>query len=322
MFELATPWVLLFLPIPYFIWRASSAFTAELSGALSVPFFENLKKIYGMSSLCSKPPLWLWATWCLLVLACSGPRFIGDPLPFAREGRHIMMALDISGSMALDDMIVQNRRYQRLDVVEYAATSFVKARPHDKIGLILFGSRAYLMTPLTYDKKHILSRLEDASVGLAGQATAIGDAIGLSIKHLKQTPKEGRVLILLTDGVNNAGLVSPEKAAELAQQENIKIYTIGLGAESQAFGPFGITGSQNDLDEETLKKIAQMTHGKYFRATDLDSLQRIYTLINQIEAVKQTESEIRPSQEYYPWPLALGFFLMITGLTLSRIKCK
>ncbi len=320
MFELATPWVLLLLPMPYLVWRFLPAIMTQPGQALIVPFFEGLKKIYQMNSRHTKLPIWLWGTWCLVVFACSGPRFVGEPTALTREGHHIMLALDISGSMALDDMIVQNRRYQRLEVVEYAAKSFVKQRPNDKIGLVLFGSKAYLLTPLTYDKKHILSRLEDASVGLAGQATAIGDAIGLSIKHLKKTPQEGRVLILLTDGVNNAGILSPDKAAELAQQEKIKIYTIGLGAESETFGPFGMMRPQIDLDEETLKKIAQTTHGKYFRATDLHSLQHIYALINQIETVKQNEAQIRPQQEYYPWPLAIACFLFIVGITFSRVR--
>jgi Ca-activated chloride channel homolog len=320
MFELATPWALLLLPVPYIIWRLFPQITNHSTTALIIPFFEGLKKIYQNSTQGAKLPFGIWAIWCLTVVACTGPRFVGPTVPLTREGHHIMLALDISGSMAIDDMIVRNQRYSRLDVVTYAAESFVKQRPNDKIGLILFGSKAYLLTPLTHDKKHILSRLEDASVGLAGQATAIGDAIGLSIKHLKQTPSEGRVLILLTDGVNNAGMLSPQKATELAQQEKIKIYTIGLGSDAASFGPFAMMRPQVDLDEETLKKIAEITHGQYFRATDLDSLQRIYGLINQIETVKQTQADIRPQKELYPWPLAVAFFWFFLRLSFPRLR--
>ncbi len=318
MFELATPWVFLLLPLPYVIWRFFPSINARPTQALWIPFFAEIKALYLSQSKKTFPPFWLWASWLLSLIALSGPRFVGEIVPIERNGHHIMLALDISGSMALDDMIVQNRRYQRLDVVQYAAKNFVNQRTQDDIGLVLFGSKAYLLTPLTQDKKHILSRINDASVGLAGQATAIGDAIGLSIKHLKKTPPKGRILILLTDGVNNAGTLSPQKATELALHEKIKIYTIGLGSDANLLTPFGMAPPSTELDEEGLKKIAEQTGGKYFRANDLDSLQQIYGFINQIETVKQNATPLRPQTEYYPWPLSIAFVLFFFGLFYER----
>lgn len=317
MFELATPWILILIPLPWLIHYVLKPRKVDpLNGALKIPFFDMLAQfIHRVPSrkINFRIPVWLTLSWLFLIFAMSGPRWVGEPLPLTRDGRNIILALDISGSMALDDMILNGYPSSRLDVVKQAAEDFVRQRTQDKIGLILFGSRAYLQTPLTYDKQHILLRIDDASVGLAGQATAIGDPIGLAVKHLKNTPAQGRIIILLTDGVNNAGTLSPLKAATLAKEEGIKIYTIGLGVEptGSRFLPMMRVG---DLDEKTLQQIAQLTHGKYFRAGDHDSLQQIYTLINQIETITQDEGQIRPQSEYYPWPLSAALLFLISGL--------
>lgn len=317
MFELATPWALLLLPLPWIIWRLLPRLTHNSRQALRVPFFDMLTQLYQTPAFIeSRPPLWLILTWGLLVLALTGPRWVGESQPLTREGHNIMLALDISGSMAIDDMMLHGHRATRLDVVKHAAETFVRHRQGDKIGLILFGTRAYLQTPLTYDKHHILLRLIDASVGLAGQSTSIGDPIGLAVKHLQHTPPKGRLVILLTDGMSNSGVLSPQKAAELAKASGIKIYTIGLGADSTLLNPLFpmMGGGSADLDENTLKEIAKITNGRYFRATDQSSLQRIYALINQIETVSQEQANIRPQHDYYPWPLALAFCLFFIGL--------
>ncbi len=316
MFELATPWALVGIFLPMMIWFFWPRAEHQAQQALKVPFFDRLSTISEKHTLSTLPPIWLMLAWLLLVFALAGPRWVGEPEPQNHEGHNIFLALDISGSMAINDMIWQGQRYPRLTVVKHAAETFVEHRSGDKMGLILFGTRAYLQTPLTYDRQNVLLRLQDASVGLAGQATSLGDAIGLAVKHLNYAEKQGRVIILLTDGMNNAGVLSPVKAAELAQQESIKIYTIGLGSNQNGIGNLFLPmmGQGGELDEEALKNIAKITGGRYFRATDPASLQRIYALINQIETVQQEKTQIRPLYEAYPWPLAFAFFILCGGL--------
>jgi Ca-activated chloride channel family protein len=215
-------------------------------------------------------------------------------------------------------MSLQGHPATRLAVVKHAAEQFVNNRMGDRIGLILFGTHAYLQTPLTYDRHSVLLRLEDATVGLAGKTTSIGDALGLAVKRLQTVPAKGRMIILLTDGVNNSGVLAPLKAAELARDDGIKVYTIGLGADTKAQTLGGMLFSMNvsaELDEATLKDIAAMTGGRYFRATDIQSLQSIYQTIHQMETTTQEQATIRPQHDYYPWPLGLAIFLFFFWLS-------
>nr|HAT8714255.1 VWA domain-containing protein [Legionella jordanis] len=312
MFELAFPWALCALPLP-FLWLFLPRAQISLTAAVKIPFFNALahrmdEKKYGF--LEQKINVLLILLWVLLLLAAAGPRWIGEPQPVEREGRNIMLALDLSGSMELPDMLLNGEPVSRLTIVKQTAEEFVKQRVGDRIGLILFGTRAYLQTPLTYDRQSVLVRLDDASVGLAGQTTSIGDALGLAVKRLQDVPAKGRIIILLTDGANNSGVLPPLKAAELAKNDHIKVYTIGLGSESDPRALNNIFFNVNasaDLDEKTLQEIAKLTNGQYFRATDSQSLNEIYQTINQLETVQHEEASIRPQIDYYPWPLALGF---------------
>lgn len=315
MFELANPWVLLVLPLPLIFWYLVPRATVQLPTALKVPFFEALLDVAEQEkrSITAHYSLLIpTLAWLLLVFALSGPRWVGPPKPIAREGYNIMMALDLSGSMEIPDMILHGRPASRLSVVKSAAEHFVRDRSGDKIGLVLFGTRAYLQTPLTYDRHTVLLRLQDATAGLAGKTTSIGDAVGLSVKRLDDVPKQGRMIILLTDGANNSGVLDPLKAAELAKDEGIKIYTIGLGSETDQralIGDFIVQNAAADLDEETLKKMSHMTGGRYFRATDSETLHSIYKTINQLETVHQEQATVRPQKEYYPW--FVGFALVL-----------
>lgn len=315
MFELALPWVLLLVLVPPFVWYVWPQAALKLPAALKIPFYQPLQQAvtqHKQAFAGTKHMGVLFLVWSLLVLALSGPRWVGEPIALNREGRNIMMVLDLSGSMELGDMVMNGRLVSRLTVVKQAAEQFVKARQGDRIGLILFGSQAYLQTPLTYDLRNVLQRIEDASVGLAGKTTSIGDALGLAVKRLQDVAPDSRVVILLTDGANNSGVLAPQKAAELAKGDGIKVYTIGLGAEldprvnNSAF--FNVNAGA-DLDEKTLKEIAAMTDGRYFRATDADSLQAIYAMINQLEKSSQEQETLRPQHEYYSWPLALALLL-------------
>ncbi|ASQ44707.1 vWA domain-containing protein [Legionella clemsonensis] len=315
MFELALPWVLFFLPLPLLLWFVLPKASIRLPAALKIPFFNAILPIVNQ-----RPRFWVaqaqmglfFVIWGLLLLAAAGPRWIGEPLPLERQGRNIMLVLDLSGSMELPDMIFHGRPVSRLTVVKHAAEEFVRQRVGDRIGLILFGARAYLQTPLTYDRQTVLLRIEDATVGLAGQTTSIGDALGLAVKRLQDVPAKGRMIILLTDGANNSGILAPLKAAELAKLDGIKVYTIGLGTESDPRALRNLflnVNASSDLDEETLQEVAKITGGRYFRATDVQSLHEIYETINQLETVTQEQATIRPQHDYYPWPLAFAFLL-------------
>lgn len=326
MFQLAQPWILLLLLLPVLIRFLLPQTTTVSSAALNVPFFQELKIIADREKFRPGSVMrtgFFLLIWSLMVLAAAGPQWVGDPLPLTREGRNIMMVLDLSGSMELDDMVLNNRRVTRLAVVKKAAEQFVKERIGDHLGLILFGSRAYLQTPLTFDRQNVLLQIKDATAGLAGNTTSLGDALGLAVKRLQNVPSKSRIVILLTDGANTSGILLPLKAAELARDDQIKVYTIGLGSEPSSVVNDGFYGMRvsADLDEETLLKIAETTGGQYFRATDAQTLQRIYDTINQLETIKQDQALIRPQQDYYSWPLALALLLFMSfcGKSLSRV---
>ena len=227
-----------------------------------------------------------------------------------------MLAVDISGSMQTEDMVINGRPVMRLTAVKMVAGEFVEQREGDRLGLILFGDQAYLQTPLTFDRRTLHILLNEAAIGLAGKSTAIGDAIGLAVKRLRGQPEKNRVLILLTDGTNTAGSVDPLKAADLAASEGVRIYTIGVGADDMMPGPFRmLLGAGRELDEASLQAIAQKTGGRYFRARDTRSLQQIYALLDEIEPVSEDEQSYRPVEELYAWPLALALLLsLLTAL--------
>lgn len=315
MFELTAPWALLLIPLPLLIWFLVPRAKQKLPTALNVPFYHAMTGIIDSErrSLAAQYLLFIpILIWLSLVCALAGPRWIGEPRPVVREGYNLMMVLDLSASMEMQDMMLHGRPTSRLSVVKRAASQFVEDRAGDRIGLILFGTRAYLQTPLTYDRHSVLMRIEDATAGLAGKTTSIGDAVGLAVKRLQDIPKAGRVIILLTDGANTSGVLAPLKAAELAKDDGIKIYTIGLGSEAD---PRALTNDllmsnvSADLDEDTLEKMADMTGGRYFRATDPESLKSIYQTINKLETVSQEQATIRPQKEYYPWFVGLALWL-------------
>jgi len=230
------------------------------------------------------------------------------------SGRDLLLAVDISGSMETEDMQLGRQVTDRLTAVKAVAGNFIDHREGDRLGLILFGDQAYLQTPLTFDRETVRTLLNEAAIGLAGKSTAIGDAIGLAVKRLRERPAENRVLILMTDGANTSGSVDPLKAADLAAREGVRIYTIGVGADEMLvrgfFGTQRVPGT--DLDEGTLTAIAQKTGGQYFRARDIEGLQKIYALLDKLEPVSQDEQTFRPVHELYVWPL--GAALLLTAL--------
>ncbi len=323
--EFASQWVFLLLPLPLLVWVFLTPAPIGQSAALRVPFYNQLSA--ETSNNKTKRSLFRLIVasiiWLLLLISAARPQFIGDSISQPIAGRSLMMAVDISGSMQARDMEISGRSVTRLTAVKAVAGDFISKREGDRIGLILFGSNAYLQAPLTFDRKTVNILLNEAELGLAGRATAIGDAIGLAVKRLRKEPEKNRVLILLTDGANTAGNVEPQKAADLAAQEKVKIYTIGVGAKERIvqtpFGPQRV--GKNDLDEPSLQAIADKTKGRYFRAADVKSLLNIYKMLDKIEPVSKDKLSYRPVKElyYYPLILALALSIFLTLLKLLSV---
>lgn len=320
------PWLLL-LPLPFLIrWLVPAKQQQE--SALKLPGHTELYQQSATVELSESNSylglIGLWGIWLLLLIAAANPTWTGDPVTLPASGRDLMMAVDTSGSMKAEDMTLNSRQVNRLQAVKEIAGDFLERRSSDRIGLILFGGNAYLQAPLTFDRDTVNTLLQDSFLGIAGaDGTAIGDAIGLAIKRLKTRPESSRVLILLTDGANNAGNVTPLKAAELAAQEQIKIYTIGIGADRMVvpgfFGQRTINPSA-DLDETTLQTIADTTGGRYFRARNTDELEAIYAMLDELEPVEQDAETFRPTKTLFYWPLALAFILSLLWAGLRFIR--
>jgi len=314
--EFAWPWLLITLPLPLLVALSLPRAQASPPAALRVPFYAALTQSLARPARHRSRLYVLLAAiaWLFLVLAAARPQWIGETLHLPVNGRSLMLAVDISGSMQTEDMLIDGRQVMRLTAVKHVAADFIGQRTGDQLGLILFGDQAYLQAPLTFDRHTVSTLLDEAAIGLAGKSTAIGDAIGLAIKRLREQPQQNRVLILLTDGANTAGSVEPLKAADLAASEAVRIYTIGIGADSMLVRtPFGTRRvASSDLDEATLQAIADKTGGRYFRARDTESLQEIYALLDAMEPVSEDDQSYRPVDELYAWPL--GGALLISLL--------
>ncbi len=318
MFEIANQWIIALLPLPLIIWALIPSAKPRQTAALRIPFYQQIQDLQSQASHQShqfKFSLWvLFLVWCLLVFAASGPRWVGKAVELPRSGRDVMLAIDISGSMNTPDMMLYNKRVNRLQAIKSIAGQFIADRQGDRVGLILFGTKAYLQAPLSFDRNTVNVLLDDATIGLAGPQTAIGDAIGMAIKRLKKYPKDDRILVLLTDGANNAGNVTPLSAAKMAAKYNVKIYTIGFGADravvQSMLGPQVINPS-SDLDENALRQIASLTGGQYFRAKDTKGLQQIYDHLNKIEPAAKDHELFRPIEPLYQWPLGAAFVLSV-----------
>ena len=327
MIEWIWPYAFALLPLPLIarrLWRVAE----QRQAALTVPSLGafRLHAEGGAERPGRRLPwrlLLLWTMWLALVTAAARPQWTGEPVMLPTSGRDLMLAVDISGSMGTEDMELGGALVDRLAVVKKVVADFIGARRGDRMGLVLFGTNAYLQAPLTFDLKTVHRLLLEAPVGIAGGKTAIGDAIGLAVKRLRQRPHSDRVLILLTDGANNVGEVAPVKAAELASGEGIRIYTIGVGADElrmpSIFGAFGsrIVNPSADLDEQTLTRIAEITDGRYFRARSTVGLAEIYAIIDALEPVEQDPETHRPIAALYYWPMGLAWLLACLLLILD-----
>lgn len=329
MLNFVWPWMFFCLPLPLLIRRLLSPLAADQGAALQVPFLSDFTPVAQASlQLQRRRLLALLALlcWLLLVTAAAGPQWLGDPIQLSVSGRDLRLAVDLSGSMEEQDFVIDGKQVDRLTAAKWVAGDFISRRVGDRIGLILFGTHAYLQTPLTFDRETVRTLLNEAFIELAGQKTAIGDAIGLALKRLEENEASSQVLVLLTDGANTAGEIDPLKAAELAQQKGLKIYTIGIGADEMLirsfFGNRKVNPSAN-LDEKTLRQVAELTGGRYFRARDTEELTKIYQLLDRLEPVPKEERAYRPITSLFHWPLSGALLAAgVIALLKSRLGVK
>lgn len=316
MFEFAWPWIFLLTPLPWVL-RALLPVADSGEPALKVSFLDELE---GLAKRRARMSLPTWRQqapfvllWLLLLGAAARPQWLGQPLPIAASGRDLLVAVDVSGSMDYPDMHWEGDDVSRLTLVKRLLGNFLENRKGDRVGLILFGSQAYLQAPLTFDRHTVRTWLDEARIGIAGKNTAIGDAIGLAVKRLRMRPAQSRVLILVTDGANNGGEIHPLTAAKLAAEEHVKIYTIGIGADPSEDGALGMLGinASMDLDEASLTEIARLTGGQYFRAKDGEQLKTIGASLDRLEPVTQQPTQARPTQALYSWPLAAALLMSL-----------
>ena len=324
MIEFVWFWFFLLLPLPFLIQRIFPQKREADGAVLKVPFADELFALSargGQLDRKSPPPWPMLLAWALLITAASRPVWQGEPLEQAVSGRDLMLAVDLSGSMEISDFVLRGRKVDRLTATKSVAGQFIERRVGDRLGLILFGEKAYLQAPLTFDRKTVRTLLDESVIGLAGDKTAIGDAIGLSVKRLQDNPKDQRVLILLSDGANTAGTIAPLQAADLAAREGLKVYTIGIGADEMVvrdlLGSHKVNPSQ-DLDEPTMRGIADKTGGRYFRAKDVQELEEIYRLLDALEPVEREKRYYRPKIELFPWPLGFSMGLAALFAVLKR----
>jgi len=328
MITFAWPWLLLLLPLPLLVYFLPQKRNDRVSAALIMPQLLSTTSVSLTTNTSKKSPLIILSLcWLLTVLALSQPQWLGDTIDIPTEGREMMIAVDLSGSMQIEDMNLNGNTVNRLDMLKVVLGSFIERRVGDRLGLILFADDAYMQTPMTFDRKTVKQMLDESVLGLVGKKTAIGDAIALAVKRFDAKQKSNKILLLLTDGQNTAGKITPEQALEIAIAKDITIYSIGIGADvmlqKSLFGTRRVNPS-SELDEETLTKLAQQTGGKYFRAKDSQGMELIYSLLDQLEPVEQEQQQMRPLTALFYWPLSLafllsaGYLLVIPLITLTK----
>lgn len=288
------------------------SFMKAINGISSKTSFSMGKDIEGQNNNFIKL-IALYIIWTLIIISAARPQMVGEPINIRNHSREILLVIDISNSMRETDFVINNRRVDRLTAVKKTVSDFIKKRANDKIGLILFATNAYLQAPITYDKNAVEKILLETEAGMAGRSTAIGDALGLALKTLRQTGElDKKVIILLTDGENNDGSINLAEAISLAKKEGIKIYTIGVGTDGaliQSMFGFNIKLGSSGLDEKELKEIAEATKGSFYKASDTKSLEKIYSTIDELEPSENKDIYIQEIKELYYCPLALALIL-------------
>ncbi|MEM6634709.1 MAG: VWA domain-containing protein [Pseudomonadota bacterium] len=320
MISLSAPWILLALPLPWLVWRFVPPYR-ETVAAFRIPFFRQIARATDQdpregSAILARSRLQMIAaivSWTCLVVAIAGPERVGAPIEITKSARDMVLAIDISGSMdEVDFLTAEGQRMQRLAAVQEVVTDFVAEREGDRVALIVFGTQAYLQAPLTEDLETIAELIAQTSVGMAGPHTAIGDAIGLSIRTFEASEIEERLLILLSDGADTGSLMSPINAAEIARQEGVEIYTIAVG------DPEG--EGENRVDTATLAEIARRSGGQSFFAGDVDALNGVYKRIDVLKPRDVETLSYRPRRSLAYVPLALA--ALIGTLTVLLLHAR
>ena len=321
------PVVFLLLPLPYVIRRILKPIAENDNAgvqALRVPFFQSVEAFtLSGTRLNHRKTMWpLILAWFFCICAGARPVWFGDVSLVPQTGRHIVLTLDVSESMTAQDFNINGQELNRLDVVKLLADDFLQKRTGDELSLVIFGNEAYTYTPLTRDTQTVRQLLGEIDIGIAGNMTAIGDALALSVANVSKLPADSRIVILLSDGTSNAGVVGVDEALKMARKLGVKVYTLGIGAEAQTVRDFfGFSQQINpsaDLDEETLRQIAQQTGGRYFRAKTTNDLKEIYDTINKLEPVEQKGGMYRPRTELFWVPLLLSMICLFVAIVKRR----
>lgn len=313
MFEFQWIYLLVLLPLPILLRRLLNPAQGSQQAALKLPdisiFQEDAIAVPDRSKKIIQALMIL--AWLAVVIAVARPIWVGDPISLSQSARNIMMAVDLSGSMEQRDFRVGGTNVSRLAATKKVATDFIVRRDNDRLGLILFGDNAYVQVPLTLDRHTIVKLLDEAVLGLAGERTAIGNAIALAVKRAIEKPDEKHVLVLMTDGAATAG-VDVAEATKLAADAKLKIYTVGIGSVSQGF-----MSRRNDLDEPALKAIAKQTSGVYFRARNTKEFEDIYAKLDELEPVTEEEQWWRPRKDLFHWPLSISLLLLMMSYLIK-----
>ena len=335
MIHFAYPLAIALLVLPFIVRVIFPAVKGLHGDALKVPFLKDIEKIsiksgsiWTMGNInnnkFSKLFWLLYIIWIFITLAIARPQWLGEPIRINKETRDILLIVDVSNSMLEPDFEIARQRIDRLTAVKKVVSEFIAKRSDDRVGLVLFGSRAYLQAPLTYDKQSVVEILWQTDAGMAGNSTAIGDALGLALKTLKDSKdKENKMIILLTDGESNDGALPLAQAIKLAGEEGIKTYTIGVGSDNSFMSSFfGVQlQSQSGLDEDSLKELANATKGTYFKAQDTRTLQNIYNRIDSLEPMSSESNFVQETNELFYYPLLIALLLSFI-LALVRRKLQ
>ncbi|WP_339514788.1 vWA domain-containing protein [Pseudomonas sp. RL_15y_Pfl2_60] len=320
MWQLDYPWLMLLLPLPWLTYRYLSEYR-ESRSAVRVPFFRAMSQAVGQLPGQAKSSAGRWQlfinllVWALIVFACARPVYVEKPIEHTQPTRDLMLAIDISQSMETRDYSNANgEQTDRLSAVKDVVRDFIDERKDDRIGLIVFGTGAYPQAPLTLDHASLHILLDEVGIGMAGPNTALGDAIGLTIKLLDKAKEQDKVLILLTDGNDTGSAITPDHAADLAASKGIVVHTIGIG-DPEATG-------ESKVDLQMLQNIAKITNGKFFRADDRTALKQVYDTLDRITPHKVKTFSHQPKRDLFWWPLGAALLLLALSQCLAAIAAR